>query len=244
MVENFYISPHFTFHNNGRKMIKQFLKSHTSVGIYSMIRNVSQEITILHKHRKGVHLARKLHGQQHLRLNLGCGPKIKNGWINIDLADQADITLDLREPLPFLSNTCSIIYSEHFLNCSIDYPEQTQLLLKECYRVLEPGGLFSIGVPDTEWPIEEYAGLSNKEYFQIAKDRFHPAWCETEMEHINYHFRQGEEHRFAYDFKTLAKVLTSVGFQKVDRREFDPELDSVDRKLGTLYVNASKQETM
>jgi len=220
-------------------MIKQFLKSHTSAGLYSSIRNVRREITILRKHRKGIHLAGKLCGQQHLRLHLGCGPKIKNGWINIDLSSQADITLDMREPLPFLANSCAIIYSEHFLE-HIDYPEQTQLFLKECYRVLEPGGLFSVGVPDTEWPLAEYAGLSTEGYFHIAKERWHPAWCQTEMEHINYHFRQGDEHRFAYDTKTLAQVLTSVGFQQVHRREFDAELDSAERKLGTLYVNAFK----
>ena len=222
-------------------MIKQFLKSQTSAGLRSSIRNVWREITILRKHRKGIHLARKLRGQPHLRLHLGCGPKVKHGWINIDLASQADITLDMREPLPFLQNSCAIIYSEHFLE-HIDYPEQTQLFLKECYRVLEPGGLFSVGVPDTEWPIAEYAGVRTEGYFHIAKERWHPAWCQTEMEHINYHFRQGEEHRFAYDFKTLAQALTSVGFQKVQRREFDEELDTLDRELGILYVNAFKPE--
>jgi hypothetical protein len=62
------------------------------------------------------------------------------------------------------------------------------------------------------------------------------------MEHINYHFRQDDEHRFAYDFKTLAQALSSAGFQEIQRRDFEPALDSVDRKLGTLYVNASKPE--
>jgi hypothetical protein len=62
------------------------------------------------------------------------------------------------------------------------------------------------------------------------------------MEHINHHFREGGAHRFAYDFRTLAKVLTNVGFQEIQRRDSDPELDSVERKLGTLYVNASKPE--
>jgi len=222
-------------------MIKQFLKSQISAGLLSAIRNVGREIIILRKHHKGLHQASKIVGQNHLRLHLGCGPKVKHGWINIDLSSQADITLDMREPLPFLENSCAIIYSEHFLE-HLDYPMQTHLFLKECYRVLEPGGVFSVGVPDTEWPIAEYAGLSTEGYFHIAKERWHPAWCQTEMEHINYHFFQGDEHRFAYDFKTLADALTRVGFQKVQRRAFDEDLDSADRKLGTLYVNACKPE--
>ena len=120
-------------------MIKQFLKRRTSAGMHSSIRHVWREIAIFRKHRKGVHLARKLCGSQKLKLHLGCGRRIKNGWINIDLSPQADITLDIREPLPFLANSCAMIYSEHFLE-HIDYPESTQLFLKECYRVLEPGG--------------------------------------------------------------------------------------------------------
>ncbi len=221
-------------------MIKQFLKNYTSAALRASIRNALRELSISLKHRRGVQLAkRRFSGQRHLRLHVGCGTKIKKGWVNIDLSSRADIVLDLREPLPFLQNSCAIVYSEHFLE-HIDYPEPTQSFLKECYRVLEPGGLFSVGVPDTEWPIAEYAGLRTEGYFQTAKERWHPLWCQTEMEHINYHFRQGAEHRFAYDFKTLAHTLTSVGFERVRRRAFDEELDSTDWKLGTLYAEALK----
>ena len=222
-------------------MIKEFLRRQTTDGLRSSLRHVGHEIKTLLKHRKGIRQSRKLSSQEHLRLHVGCGPKLKKGWFNIDLSPQADIALDLREPLPFLENSCSIIYSEHFLE-HLDYPGHANSFLKECYRVLEPGGLFSVGVPDTEWPIAEYTGQRTEGYFRIAKERWHPEWCQTEMEHINYHFRQGDEHRFAYDFKTLAQALTNVGFQEIQRRDFDPELDSVDRKLGTLYVNASKPE--
>ena len=220
-------------------MIKNFLKIHTTAGLRSSLWDVRREIKILRKHRKGIRLASKLFSQPHLRLHVGCGSKRKNDFINIDFTSQADIALDLREPLPFLNNSCSIIYPEHFLE-HLDYPESANLFLKECFRVLEPDGLFSVGVPDTAWPIAEYNGIRTEGYFRIAKERFHPTWCQTEMEHINYHFRQGEEHRFAYDFKTLAHALTKVGFQEVQRRDFDSTLDSEDRKLGTLYVNALK----
>jgi predicted SAM-dependent methyltransferase len=222
-------------------MIKQCLRRRASNGLRSSLRQVWREIKTLRKHRKGIRQVSKLSGQQHLKLHIGCGPKLKKAWINIDLAPQADITLDVREPLPFLENSCSIIYSEHFLE-HLDYPGHVNAFLRECYRVLEPGGLFSVGVPDTEWPIAEYSGQKSEGYFRIAKETWHPEWCQTEMEHINYHFRQGDEHRFAYDFNTLAQALGRAGFQQIQRRDFDPELDSVDRKLGTLYVNASKPE--
>lgn len=220
-------------------MMKQFIKSRMTAELRSSLRNLLREIDIARKHRKGSRLAERLSGRQHLQLHIGCGSKVKSGWVNIDLSAQADVTLDVRQPLPFAENACSIIYSEHFLE-HLDYPGHALGFLKECYRVLEPGGLFSVGVPDTEWPIAAYLGTTDDGYFRIAKDRWHPAWCRTEMEHLNYHFRQGQEHRFAYDFKTLAQALASVGLQEIQRRDFDPALDSEDRKLGTLYVNATK----
>ena len=112
--------------------------------------------------------------------------------------------------------------------------------LAECCRVLEPDGLFSVGVPDTEWPLLEYARVKDDGYFRMVKERWHPAWCETEIEHINYHFRQGTEHRFAYDYATLEKALARSGFGEIRRRDFDPELDSEDRRIGTLYAEATK----
>lgn len=220
-------------------MIRQFIKRRTTYGLRSSLRHVLSEIKILRKHRQGVRRARKLSGQKHLRLHIGCGPKVKNSWINIDLSPHADITLDVREPLPFPENSCSIIYSEHFLE-HLDYPLHAKSFLKECYRVLEPGGVISIGVPDTEWPIAEYAGTRCEDYFNVAKKRWAPRWCQTQMEVINYHFRQDGDHRFAYDFVTLSQALSGVEFQGIKRRDFDSELDSVDRKLGTLYVNAFK----
>ena len=223
-------------------MIRQFIRKQTTYGLRVSFRHVLREMKILRKHRQGVRQARKLSGQQHLRLHIGCGPKVKKGWINVDLSSRADITLDLREPLPFPDNSCSIIYSEHFLE-HLEYPLHAKSFLRESYRVLEPGGVISIGVPDTEWPIAEYAGTRCEDYFKISKERCHPAWCQTQMEQINYHFRQDGDHQFAYDFVTLAQALGSAEFQGIKRRDFDPDLDSIDRKLGTLYVTALKPST-
>jgi hypothetical protein len=62
----------------------------------------------------------------------------------------------------------------------------------------------------------------------------------TELEHINCHFRQGTDHRFAYDFETLKMLIERSGFVNVRRREPDPDLDLEDRAFGTLYIDAEK----
>jgi predicted SAM-dependent methyltransferase len=209
------------------------------LGLRMSIRNFLQEIRIFYKHRRGIRQTKQFIGIKHLKLHIGCGENIKDGWINIDLSAKAEINLDMREPLPFVDNSCAIIYSEHFLE-HLDYPESAVSFLQECFRVLEVGGIFNCVVPDTEWPLQEYCGLVNRGYFSLSKEKWHPPWCVTEMEQINYHFRQGSEHRFAYDYNTLSIVLKGVGFKEIVRREFNSDLDSVDREIGSLYVVAKK----
>ena len=97
----------------------------------------------------------------------------------------------------------------------------------------------SVGVPDTEWPLMEYAGVGEDGYFEYA-GKWHPPWCVTEMEHINQHFRQDGEHRFAFDFRTVQHLLETAGFTEVKQRSFDSDLDSEPRRVGTLYVCAHK----
>ncbi|WP_182025733.1 class I SAM-dependent methyltransferase [Vibrio rotiferianus] len=184
-------------------------------------------------------MAKKYRDRVQLKLNIGCGKKPKVGWVNIDLKPSADLMLDAREPLPFSDNSCRIIYSEHFLE-HLEYPQQAYSFLKECYRVLEPGGELSVAVPDTEWPIAEYLGTRNDGYFNIAKKEWHPDWCVTRMEHINQHFREYYDHKFAYDYETLEHVLYKAGFSVVHKREYDPQLDCPVRRTGTLYARASK----
>ncbi len=178
-----------------------------------------------------------------LKLHLGSGAARKTGWLNIDLSPDADLQLDLREPLPFSDESVSMVHSEHFLDV-LDYPDGALRALRDAWRVLVPGGVYSIGLADSSWPVIAYAS-GDDEYFRVAKERFHPASCVTRMDHLNYHFRDrastlwgGRAH--AYDLETLARLLVEAGFVSVERREFDPSLDSEWRRIGTLYARARK----
>jgi hypothetical protein len=106
-------------------------------------------------------------------------------------------------------------------------------------------------VPDTEWPIRAYAGDPYyADWFQYVKGAYPKSeWITTRMECVNYSFRQGDEHKFAYDFETLKRALEIAGFLDVRRRNFNPSLDSEKSrysldsdksKCTTLYVNAIK----
>lgn len=113
-------------------------------------------------------------------LNLACGPNRKEGWINIDPTDGVDLQLDIRERLPFPDDSVEVICSEHFFE-HLNYPgfadsnafaglelsgyqSEVSVFLRESYRVLVPGGLFGVGVPDPEQALIAYANRDEQAF--------------------------------------------------------------------------------
>jgi predicted SAM-dependent methyltransferase len=195
------------------------------------------EISRLH-HRELRKVSRFLRSRP-LKVNLGCGPNPKDGWVNIDLFDaKADLRLDLREPWPFPDGSVSYIYSEHVFE-HFELHHEVPRFLAEAVRILEPGGVFDVVVPDSEPPLKAY-GNPDAPYWSASAKVWHPAWCHTELDHINYHFRQDGEHKYAWDAETLARTLRSASFNSIKQREFNPQLDTEARRFGSLYMIAKK----
>jgi predicted SAM-dependent methyltransferase len=211
-----------------------------SPGERAALRTFLRERTIAAYHRAGLRQIRKQSLSRPAKLNLGSGPFRKAGFLNVDMFPGGDITLDLRLGLPFDSNCCKMIFSEHRFE-HFDYPEPITFLLSECLRVLRPGSELRFSVPETEWPLTDYRDGANAAYFKACEQHeWHPKPCTTRLEHINYHFRQDGEHRFAYDFETAEKLLKGVGFVDILRVHFDPSLDAKHREIGSLFVSARK----
>jgi predicted SAM-dependent methyltransferase len=86
-----------------------------------------------------------------------------------------------------------IIYSEHFFEY-LDYPRYAKHFLRECSRLLEVTGIFLVVVPDTAWPLLDYANVRDGRWLQGCETEFwRPEWCKTPFDHINYYFRQDTE---------------------------------------------------
>jgi len=211
-------------------------------GVRDAAEALRRELKIDAAHRA---TARRLRGSampEPVRLNLGCGRNKKAGWINVDLRSHAEYRIDLRRPWPIPDATTEVVYSEHVFE-HFAYPEEARHFLAEALRVLRPGGTLSLGVPDTGLILEDFAA-GREDAFRRAKEKgWHPAWCDMPLHSVNYHFRQGEEHKYAYDAETLVRVIEQAGFADVGRRAFDPDLDSPEWELGTLYVQARRPET-
>ncbi|CAD5374401.1 hypothetical protein RA210_U540005 [Rubrivivax sp. A210] len=140
-----------------------------SFGVRGAMHLMLMEVRILIRHilsilkwtiqRKGTPAPRKIH--------LGCGRNIKVGWLNIDYNNAADLAIDLRRPLPLDDESVDLVYAEHFLE-HLEYPDQCRQLLMEILRVLSPGQSLRLGVPDTEWPLHEYASEEHR-YFDLGQ---------------------------------------------------------------------------
>ena len=176
-----------------------------------------------------------------VRLHWGCGSRILDGWVNIDgfPAPGIDFTMDLRGRLPFRDNSVQFIFTEHVLE-HISHAAGRKVLA-EFYRVLQPGGVARIIVPDLKSFCESYLN-SDQEFFE----KVGVAGPNT-ADGMNSLF-YGHFHRYIYDFDALRASLEKGGFEHVEHSSHlgssHPELlldtDSVERELASLYVEARK----
>src|SRR5215813_6799182 len=86
-----------------------------------------------------------------LKLNLGCGRKPLSQWINIDDHRRPGV-LVMRLPdglRRFPAASARYIYASHVLE-HIDYPARASTLVRECHRILIPGGVLRLVVPGIE----------------------------------------------------------------------------------------------
>jgi predicted SAM-dependent methyltransferase len=216
-------------------LLKSYLKRRMPYGLGEAARQLRNEWMLFRRHRRAVKKVPRFLQALPLKLNLGCGPNRKDGWVNVDLFhSRADLQLDLRAPWPFPDNSVSYIYSEHLFE-HFEFHVEVPHFLREALRVLEPGGFFDVAVPDTVPLLKSY-GDPSAPYWSIALARgFHPG-CQTQLERINYHFRQNGKHKYAWDAETLARALQTAGFTAVAQRDFDPTLDSAQRLLSLHMV--------
>jgi predicted SAM-dependent methyltransferase len=103
------------------------------------------------------------------RLHWGCGPRAVPGWTNSDrrAAPGVDLPCDIREGLPVPEASFDYVASMHALQ-EIPYRELVPVL-RELHRVLRPGGVLRLGLPDLDRAIRAYVE-GNAAYFLIPDD--------------------------------------------------------------------------
>lgn len=189
---------------------------------------------------------RRLRAARDLSINLGSGGRGLPGWVNVELRPARDTTLclDIRRRLPFAEGSARRILAEHVVE-HLDRQRDTPRLFAELHRVLAPGGVARIVVPDAGRFLEAYATGDPERWRALGWPlESPPPDMRTPMDVLNHIFHQDGEHLYGYDFETLALVLRDAGFADVRRQQFgesvDPELaiDQPNHAPYSLYVEA------
>ncbi|AXR05724.1 class I SAM-dependent methyltransferase [Salinimonas sediminis] len=202
-----------------------------------MLKNIKRTIRIAKLRRIAARQWQELARKNTIKLELGSGKKHgANGWTCVDMYG-ADINYDLRRGLPLNDASVDVIYTSHFLE-HIDY-KNLLLFIDECRRVLKPGGLFSVCVPDIRPYIDAYI---NQQHFRPIDTLYQPAVVSTNsfLDQVNYVAYMDGQHRFMFDEQTLVNLLIKCHFNQVSLRQFDATIDMASRDEGSIYAQAFK----
>ena len=103
------------------------------------------------------------------RLNWGCGDWTIDRWINADIkaGDGVDLVGDIRDGLKLDSDSIDYAVSIHSLP-EIPYTELVPTLV-ELRRVLKPGGVLRLALPDLDKGIEAYHRRDSS-YFKVPDE--------------------------------------------------------------------------
>ncbi|MGE3622481.1 MAG: methyltransferase domain-containing protein [Bdellovibrionales bacterium] len=83
-----------------------------------------------------------------MKLNLGCGHRHKQGWVNADKYPPADILHDLEKtPWPWPDNSFDEVVLCHVLEHLGQTPNSFLQIMQELYRICAGGALVTITVP-------------------------------------------------------------------------------------------------
>jgi SAM-dependent methyltransferase len=87
-----------------------------------------------------------------LKVNLACGNTFvcRDNWLNLDYSslNSSVLQANILGRLPINNNSADLVYSSHFLE---HIPrDKVGYFLLECWRILQPGGVLRLVVPDLE----------------------------------------------------------------------------------------------
>lgn len=185
-------------------------------------------------------------------LNLGCGPKRFEGFVNADFystrtslrkrnkARRPDWMVDVRRPLQCPDDYWRGVFCEHLIE-HLTYAD-ARFALSEILRTLKPGGRLRVTVPDF--------GKFARYYVSGETDAFAGAptrrWSSRGEAMADAAHMWG--HQSLWDRDMMANLLSEVGFEGVEMQEFrsggDPELlrDDPEKSWETLYMEARKPQ--
>jgi len=114
-------------------------------------------------------------------LNIGCGRQFHPSWTNVDLESTSpNVTQhNLLSGIPFDVARFDAVYHSHLLEHMT--PEHGQSLVEECFRVLRPGGIMRIVVPDLEQITRLYLESHDQAWHGNERAKANYQWMKLEL---------------------------------------------------------------
>lgn len=177
-------------------------------------------------------------------LHIGCGQLVGKHWVNVDSSPNVFLDnhailkallwpilphsskqkkftgvkwIDLRAPWKFPDNHFDAVFSSHFFE-HLAFADG-QHVLKECFRVLKPGGSIRFIVPSITEEIQVYHQLKKKgeplaaTRFAEVVNVFHEPEQGSWWYRLYFKMYDKNSHKMFYDADSLAHYLHGAGFE-------------------------------
>jgi hypothetical protein len=186
-----------------------------------------------------------------MKLNLGCGSQMPEGWVNVDYAlgarfakvplfraanrrlgvfgldwDERISLHDLTKTFVWDDASVEVIYSSHLLEHLSR--EDGRRFLEQCHRVLRAGGIMRVVVPDLRHCVDEYVqGRVPADEFVKSLGVLHEQGGGRLKRRLSPFVESPHTHKCMYDCPRLLEVLHQVGFRAAAREAFDSDIDDI-----------------
>jgi predicted SAM-dependent methyltransferase len=200
-------------------------------------------------------------------VNIGCGLSIAPGWINIDNSLNARLSKypplkwmlwklgllsdrhyrvewpdsilihDVKKKLPFADSSIEYVYTSHFLEHNP--PDEARRLISDVFRVLKPGGVLRVVVPDLALGARRYLDALKEDSKDSKAALEFLDWLQLNKPGMR------DPHRWMYDAPSLSSILVESGFVNVIVCDYKkgrvPDCDILDnRPEDSLHIEAEK----
>lgn len=137
--------------------------------------------------------------------------------------------LDVRKPMPFAANSVNAVFSSHIIEHL--HEQDAVTMLKECLRILEPGGVCRVVAPSLEQAVASYSESNPTPMLNAIFE--------------NNHKRAKNRHQWMYTAKSLCELMETIGYTEVRQCKYRegnlPDLVRIDnRPENSIYVEGVK----